>query len=290
MKHPRRGNALSSVLAATSVITLAAVLAGLDFLTGSAPFVCGRRKGLAQEGLLPYCREVLISRHASAGQKARFECWVDFRAGRFKNPSASAFASVMLAECPKVRESILELVGAVKQSFSSSAIDLPDKNFLDGVILDEEFGEEAQEQLQNLGIPVYTANRSIEGQKLPGNAAFVCSVEDGMPFAISVPTQVIVSQRQRQGAENIYAFAVEDADAKAAREREEEEEMARYKEGLADDSKYVLPPKKRMNELFGLSTNRGAQLPVGQLLAKAIPPHPLVWAKILMVRGGGGNI
>eukprot|EP00420_Gonyaulax_spinifera_P007540 CAMPEP_0197923608 /NCGR_PEP_ID=MMETSP1439-20131203/94270_1 /TAXON_ID=66791 /ORGANISM="Gonyaulax spinifera, Strain CCMP409" /LENGTH=113 /DNA_ID=CAMNT_0043545995 /DNA_START=24 /DNA_END=365 /DNA_ORIENTATION=- len=70
----------------------------------------------------------------------------------------------------------------------------------------------------------------------------------------------------------------EDEEAEAAAE-------ARYLEGLEDPDKYVPPMRRRLRELLGLPTDDDC-LPVtkGQVLAKTVPPDPLLWARALIQR------
>ncbi|CAE7233847.1 rsmC [Symbiodinium sp. CCMP2456] len=140
----------------------------------------------------------------------------------------------------------------------------------------------ALEAVREMQVPVYTASKEVEGERLEGNAFFVCSAEDGMPIACLAPQQIRLSSQQPHAAEEVWGFA-EESMSKAEREQKEAEEMKQYEAGLKDPSKYVMPPRKRMRELLGLPPEKKT-VSKGQLLAKTLPPDALLWGRALMQR------
>eukprot|EP00439_Symbiodinium_sp_Y106_P056292 s4069_g7.t2 len=209
-----------------------------------------------------------------------YELWVDFRAQR--NVKLGELAATSLLQPPKVKEDLLNLAKGLQQKFDSIGVELPKGKLISGVMVDKQFVQEALDAVREMQVPVYTASKEVEGERLEGNAFFVCSAEDGMPIACLAPQQIRLSSQQPHAAEEVWGFA-EESMSKAEREQIEAEEMKQYEAGLKDPSKYVMPPRKRMRELLGLPAEKKA-VSKGQLLAKTLPPDALLWGRALMQR------
>jgi len=230
--------------------------------------------------------EQRVSRFARHGARALsegaadYELWVDFRARR--NAKLGELAGTTTLESPKVKEILKDLAKNLAQTFDSIGVELPKGKLISGLIVDKKYVQETMEAVRELQVPVYITSKEIEGERLEGNAYFVCTADDEMPVACLAPKQVRLSSSQPYTAEEVWGLG-EDPVSKAEREQQEAEEMRRYEEGLENPDKYVMPPRKRLRELMGFPAEE-KKVVMGQLLAKTLPPDALLWGRALMQR------
>lgn len=236
-----------------------------------------------------------IARMAEGGSTSEYELWVDFRMQRLQKPQSTwavgcgkvSVSPAGALQSPKVKEGLLNLARTLREKFTKIGVALPKGKLVNGVVVDEKFAQEVLEEVKDLQIPVYTACKEVEGESMQGNSFFVCKAADGEPVACLAPKQIRLSSTQPHAAEDVYGF--EEEGTKAEREKEEADEMDRYREGLKDPDKYVLPPRKRMRELFGLPPEP-RKPDKNQLMAKTLPPDALLWGRALMDRQRSGKV
>ncbi|CAJ1406398.1 unnamed protein product [Effrenium voratum] len=228
-----------------------------------------------------------------------YELWVDFRAQRLKKPQRTlqvscgkvslspADGAASSLQAPQVKEGLLQLARGLREKFTKIGVEMPKGKLVNGVIVDKKFAKEVLEDLRDLQTPVYTARKEVDGETMHGSGFFVCTAADGKPVACLAPKQVRLSSTMPHAEEDVYGL--EEDSSKEDREKQEAEEMQRYKEGLDDPSKYVLPPRKRMRELFGLPPEP-RKPNKDRLLAKTLPPDALLWGRALMDRQRTGPV
>mmetsp|Transcript_43937 Transcript_43937/g.71211 ORF Transcript_43937/g.71211 Transcript_43937/m.71211 type:complete len:327 (-) Transcript_43937:253-1233(-) len=285
---------LSKSLAPAAAFALAAACAAAVLGRSDGFLAQGSAAGRAPQGCAArHCGDLrsrsshlALAAESEGAAPPQYELWMDFRSGRLKVPGESPFMSNQLLECPKVKEMLLDLVKGLKKKYETIGVELPKGRIVDGVIVDERFKDEVVDALKDLGLPVYLASQDVEGEKLPGNNYFVTEAASGLPVAIvSATAQIRVTKNQPSTAHEVWSIAEpEDPAVVAARKAEEEEELKKYKAGLEseDDSDYVLPPMSRLRELTGSAPEQ--EIRKGRLLAKTLPPEPLLWGGALMQR------
>jgi len=212
--------------------------------------------------------------------------WLDVRAARLASSlSALGFAPAQeQLEQPNVKRTVLDLVNGLREKFDKIGVPQPKGRVVDAVLVDAPLAGAVIEDVRDLGLSVYTASRDIDGVKLPDGAFFVCDASTKMPVGALSSAPLRFTAAQRLTALDVWRMVPKEEPSEAEVEAKEEA-MRQYREGLDDESRYVPPPPSRIRELMGFSSEDDC-LPVtqGQVLAKTLPPDPLLWARALMQR------
>jgi len=224
------------------------------------------------------------SKEAASAAPAALPMWLDLR----MSVMAKALGSLGFAQAqqpdqkPDVKATLKELLEGLREKFGNIGMPQPKGKIVDAVLVEERWRASVAEDVEDLGLAVYTASRDIEGVKLPGGAFFVCDAATEMPVGALEAPPVQFSAAQRFTVQDVWSFVPKEEPSQEEAETEEEV-MRRYKEGLEDDAEYVPPPWSRIRELMGVPSEEGC-LPVkkGQVLARILPPNPLLWARALM--------
>jgi len=217
--------------------------------------------------------------------------WLDVRKGREGIiDGIPVTANVLGAEAnTMVNETLMELVEGVRPKLKLLGISTPPEQLIDGVLLGEQVTPEGLDSVRALGFDVYVVATNLDGVTLPRGNKFVCNTEKVPVGAVSLKEDFgLRADGRRNTVTEVWSFMPnEDKRENTEEEQAEQDAMDRYKEGLQDDSKYVPPPPKRVRELFSRSRDdQGDALNVvrGEVLARALPPEPLLWARFLVQR------
>lgn len=248
-----------------------------------------RPSGLARGGAATACAAAEGGAEAASSTPDGVPLWLDVRVSRMAKALGSlGFAKAQSTDArPDVKQSMKELLAGLREKFTNIGMPQPQGKVVDGVLVEEQYLESVIEEVKDLGLPVYTAARNIEGVKLPGGALFVRDAATQLPVGAleAPPIQYSASQSQRQTAQDVWSIVPKE-EPSPEEVAEQEAIMKRYKEGLENnDVEYVPPPMSRIRELMGVATEEDClQVEKGQVLAKIIPPNPLLWARAIMQR------
>jgi len=212
--------------------------------------------------------------------------WLDTRASRADKALGSLGFSraQQLDEQPDVKARMKELLAGLREKFDNIGMSMPKGKIVDAVLVEEQWKEAVLEDVKDLGLPVYTVARDLEGVRLPGGASFVCDAGTRMPMGALEPPPIQFSTTQRLSAQSVWSFVPKEEPSQE-KVKAEAENMDRYEKGLKNEDEYVSPPWSRIRELMGASSDEDC-LPVkkGQVLATIMPPNPLVWARAIVQR------
>lgn len=190
-----------------------------------------------------------------------------------------------------MRKLLVELAEDLQRKFAKFGLKQPKSKVVEGIIVDDQFGAQAVEAVKELGLKVYVPRATFQGETLPEKGIWVIDASTDLPVGAIVNIEVFFTSAQRGMAQDVRLIVPKEEDPEEeARKKEEEEAMERYREGLRDPAKYVLPPPNRMQKLFGAPQEEDTSIPVsyGRMLAKLLPNDPILWARFLMQKSKAG--
>uniref|UniRef100_A0A7S1R8F4 Uncharacterized protein n=1 Tax=Alexandrium catenella TaxID=2925 RepID=A0A7S1R8F4_ALECA len=304
-QRARRGRAccgLVTAAVAAAALGPAVYHEARTFTGASSPATASRTTD--REGSLASCRRVRprwnlrraaaaesgttgsASAKADGASPGAVPLWLDIRVSRM----AQALGNIGVGQAqqpdarPDVKQSIKELLAGLREKFQSIGMLQPKGDLVDAILVEAEFTGDVQEQVKDLGIAVYTARRDMDGVKLPSGALFVCDATTQMPIGAFDAPPIKFSASKRLIAQDVWSIVPKE-EPLPEEVAEQEAIMKRYKEGLDDDSKYVPPTWSRIRYLLGFPTDDDClQVEKGKVLAKLLPPNPLIWARAIMQR------
>lgn len=256
---------------------------------------------LALAGAAPQHRATaaLLSRAAVAGNEGEntggdsgeWQLWLDLRKGKKINIDGVWMESPDANDAPEVMKVMTELTKTVREKFDNIGLAPPRLPIVQGVLVDSCGITYALNQSEELRLPLFVAIREIDGTRLPGvRSLFVCNAKTKEPVAaLAAPPVQFGTAKKPQLSEVRRILPAEDwEDAIREKEESDAQEMEAYMRGVNGEGEYLWPSRRRMRELFGFVDHDEAvpTLPIGfgQLLAKAVPPDALLWARELVKR------